>query len=119
MMKKRTAIVGTRTFNDYEKFCQFLKTQEVGDTIVTGDAKGTDAMARLYAAQTNRNLYTYRADWRVHGLKAGPLRNQMIVDNADELIAFWDGRSKGTKNSISLASQKSIPVHVYFVEASL
>jgi len=42
-------------------------------------------------------------DWDLHGKSAGMIRNAEIVKQADEVVAFWDGSSKGTKNTIDRA----------------
>ena len=43
---------------------------------------------------------------------AGPLRNEKMARVADALIAFWDGKSRGTKNMIDLANMKGISVRI-------
>ncbi len=49
------------------------------------------------------------ADWNKYGKSAGFRRNIDIVDNSDCVIAFWDGNSKGTLNSVTTAINKGIP----------
>lgn len=106
-------IVGARTFNNMLIF--YLETMDYivkENTIITGDATGTDAMARSYCKANNIPIKVYSADWETYGKKAGPFRNQHIINDSDILIAFWDGKSPGTKNSIALANKKGIPVKV-------
>jgi hypothetical protein len=52
------------------------------------------------------------ADWAKYGPAAGPIRNKEIIDACDVVIAFWDGKSKGTANSIKLAKCKCSPLHI-------
>ena len=68
-------------------------------------------MAERYARERRFGLEVYPADWRL-GPKAGPLRNQKMVDVADFAVAFFDG-GPGTRSLITLAKQKGIPVRVY------
>ena len=50
-------------------------------------------------------LTIYPADWLNLGKRAGYVRNTDIVKNSDMIIAFWDGKSKGTKHTIGLAQK--------------
>lgn len=77
-------------------------------TIVTGNAAGVDAQAIAWAVATGVPNEGHPADWSL-GKKAGPLRNaRMAALGADLLVAFDGG--KGTRNMVSQASQKKIPV---------
>jgi hypothetical protein len=42
----------------------------------------------------------YAADWNKYGRGTGPIRNKLIVEHSDAMIAFWDGISDGTHSSI-------------------
>lgn len=53
--------------------------------------------------------------WDLHGKSAGFKRNVHIIDDSDEVIAFWDGKSRGTRHSINLAKTAKKPVHVYWI----
>ena len=46
----------------------------------------------------------------MYGKSAGFKRNDQIVYNSDCIIAFWDGKSKGTLNTVSTAINKGLPV---------
>lgn len=70
--------------------------------IVSGGAKGVDSFAEAWAKLHLIPVKIFKPDWSA-GKKAGALRNRQIVDYCDELIAFWDGQSKGTKISIEMA----------------
>jgi hypothetical protein len=52
------------------------------------------------------------AQWDTYGRSAGYRRNEAMADAADSLIAFWDGRSKGTKHMIELARHLNLEVTV-------
>jgi hypothetical protein len=55
----------------------------------------------------------FKADWDKHGKAAGPIRNQQMAQEADGLIAFWDGKSRGTKDMIQKALNYGLETHVY------
>jgi hypothetical protein len=101
----KLAIVGSRTFDDYEMAKAALKDLVITE-IVSGGAKGADALAERYAKENNIPVKIFKPDWAKYGRGAGPVRNKLIVEYADKVIAFWDGASKGTKSSIDFATAK-------------
>ena len=54
----------------------------------------------------------YPADWDTYGKSAGYRRNQLMADNADALVAFWDGQSRGTGHMINLAKERNLKVRI-------
>lgn len=84
--------------------------------IVSGGARGADAMAESYAKAHGFPCTVYPADWEKHGRKAGFLRNRQIVDHADMVLALWDGESKGTGMTIDLAKRKGVPLVIVYPE---
>lgn len=58
-------------------------------------------------------LKLYPADWKKYGSSAGYIRNDEMAKYADCLIAFWDGKSKGTKHMIDLAVKRKIKVKLF------
>lgn len=101
----KLAIVGSRTFNDYEMVKEALKDLAITE-IVSGGAKGADTLAEKYAAENSIPVKVFKPEWGKYGRGAGPKRNKQIVDYADKVIAFWDGESRGTKSSIDLATEQ-------------
>lgn len=102
------AIVGTRTFTDYNIFKQNLPDDI--DIIISGGATGTDQLAERYAKEKAIPIIIHKPQWNTYGKAAGPIRNKLIVDDADAVIAFWDYQSKGTKSSIDIANQLNKPI---------
>lgn len=80
--------------------------------VIVGKCKGVDIVAEEWARSKGLEVLEYPADWKQHGKAAGPIRNQQMVDVADMLIAVWDGKSRGTADTIRRAKKKGIPVHV-------
>ena len=105
------AIIGSRSFFDYEKLKDVLKNYLI-TKIVSGGAKGADSLAKQYALEHNIPIIEFLPDWDKFGKSAGPIRNQKIVNEAEFIIAFWDGKSKGTKQVIEYVKKKDKNVRV-------
>jgi len=80
--------------------------------IVSGTARGADALGEIYASERGYAIRRFPADWERYGRAAGHKRNAEMADNADALISFWDGKSRGTKNMIETATKKGLLVRV-------
>jgi hypothetical protein len=97
-------IAGGRDFTDWEYFNAYMNFTIPPwikiDEIVSGGAKGADALGEQFAQLNNIPLKVIPADWDRHGRKAGPIRNAEMGIYADGLVAFWDGKSTGTKHMI-------------------
>lgn len=98
----KLAVVGSRTFNEYPLLCEHLAEYEDLTHIVSGGARGADSLAQRYAEEKGLNMTVHLPDWDKYGKSAGFRRNQYIVDEADAVIAFWDGNSVGTKHTIDI-----------------
>lgn len=109
----RVIIAGGRDIHDYNLIIEAIEECQFPiATVVSGGAKGVDALGEKYAIETNKTLHIYEADWEKHGRAAGPIRNRKMAENADALIAIWDGKSKGTKNMIETATKLGLLVYV-------
>ena len=85
--------------------------------VISGGAKGADSLARKAALimQPEGVKYTeFPALWQTHGKAAGFIRNQQIVDACDVVLAFWDGKSRGTNHTIKLAKQAKKPTFIVY-----
>lgn len=111
------AIVGSRYYTNYEMIESTLdKLNLAPSCIVSGGAPGVDTLAERYARMKGIPFKVYTADWKRFGNKAGPMRNTLIVNDADVLVAFPTKESKGTMDTITKARRKGIPIHIYYVE---
>ena len=81
---------------------------EVELEIVSGTARGVDQLGERYALERGLKLKKFPANWDKYGRKAGYLRNKEMAEYARILIAFWDGKSKGTKHMIDLAQKYGV-----------
>lgn len=111
----RTIIAGTRTATYRQTFdaintCPWLDKVTV---VLSGMTAGADTHGVAEARRHGFTVEEYPANWRRHGNAAGPIRNQQMADNADALIAAWDGQSRGTADMIRRARAKGLKVHVY------
>lgn len=117
----KTIIAGSRDFVDYEvlKAAIFSCPWEI-TTVVSGKARGADTLGEQYAKEHNIHIAEYPADWTKNGRAAGYIRNKEMSDNAEALIAFWDGTSRGTKNMIDTAKKAGHKVMIYnFVNGNM
>jgi predicted Rossmann fold nucleotide-binding protein DprA/Smf involved in DNA uptake len=119
-------VVGSRSFSDY----QFLKerlyillfgpdsprTQELDEVkIISGGADGADSLAIQYAKESSLDWEEFLPEKdKYPGNSCYAIRNQKIVDSSDIIIAFWDGKSPGTRMTINMAKKQNKPVHIYW-----
>lgn len=108
----RIAIVGSREYPDWNQVREYVESLPYLATVISGGARGVDRMAAETARRRGMNVVEYPADWERYGKSAGYRRNQTIVDNADRIVAFWDGKSPGTKHTIDIAERAGKPVEV-------
>ena len=76
-----------------------------GDEIVSGGASGVDSCAAEYAKNNGLKLTVFLPQYDRYGRAAPIVRNKKIVDYADKIVAFWDGKSKGTLSVIKYAEK--------------
>jgi hypothetical protein len=81
--------------------------------IVSGGAYGVDFCGEVYANKHKLPLTIFKAQWDLHGKRAGFLRNEEMANYADALIAVWDGESRGTKHMIDSMKKRNKLVFVY------
>lgn len=108
----KVAVVGSRT----------LKIDNIGNyipknttEIVSGGAKGVDTCAREYSIQNNIKLTEFLPDYKKYGRIAPLKRNLQIIAYADLVLAFWDGKSRGTAFVIDNCRKSGVPVEVCII----
>jgi hypothetical protein len=125
----KLAIIGSRSFQDYDLLCQTMDKwfyEPRGGTscpmwlynvreIVSGGAAGADSLGARWAREQGIKLTEFKPDWEKHGRRAGFIRNEDIVAASDVVLSFWDGVSRGTANSLSIAKRLKKPtIIIYF-----
>lgn len=114
----RLIVAGSRNFNNYELLkqkCDSLLSQKRlthSIVIISGTARGADRLGERYAAERGYRIERFPADWDRNGIAAGPIRNTKMAAHADALVAFWDGKSRGTKDMIEKAKERNLPVRI-------
>ena len=107
----KVAIIGSRGIcvDDLEKYVRKDCTE-----IVSGGAKGVDTSAANYAREHGLKLTEFLPEYARYGRGAPLKRNLQIIEYADEVLAFWDGASRGTKHVIDQCKRlgKKVTVHI-------
>ena len=112
-------VCGSRTFTNYCKLCAALDVflQQFPNEqicIVSGCARGADALAIQYAEERNLHLLRFPANWKRYGRSAGMVRNGQMLNVADACFAFHDGESRGTAQMLRISRKKNIRTEVYY-----
>ena len=106
----RVAIIGSRSLavTNLEEYIPADVTE-----IVSGGARGIDTSARQYAKAHGIKLTEYLPEYELYGRAAPIRRNVTIISNADLVLAFWDGKSRGTAFVIEECKKRKIPCKVF------
>ena len=109
----KIAVIGSRQVTNITWFimCDTLNEYRPG-FIITGGAAGVDSLAENYAAMWGIETLIFYPDYNRYGKAATHIRNRKIVDEADLVIAFYDGESRGTKSVIEYAHKKNREIRV-------
>lgn len=121
-------IAGSRDITDFklahEQFVKYMDRRfphtpsycDLPIEVVSGGAKGVDILGENLGHLYYFNVKKFPADWDTHGKSAGYRRNLQMGEYADELLAIWDGESKGTKHMIDIMVKLGKPVSVVRIE---
>ena len=83
-------------------------------SVISGKAHGADTYGEKYAEAHGIDVIKFPAEWDIYGLSAGPRRNKEMAENADALIAVWDGSSRGTKSMLQYAQHYELRTMIYY-----
>lgn len=106
----RIAIVGSRNLSVTD-FLRYLPDDV--DEIISGGARGVDAAVREFAMQQRIPLREFLTDYQRYGRAAPLKRNELIVSHSDLVLAFWDGKSKGTQHVIRCCRERGVACRVH------
>jgi len=108
----KIAVVGSRSIvvADMDRYVSDC------DEIVSGGAVGVDSCAAEYAKKQGIKLTVFLPQYERYGRAAPIVRNKEIVDYADKIVAFWNGRSKGTLSLIKYAKNAGKPCEIIICE---
>lgn len=110
-------VAGGRDFKDYNLLRQKLNDllKDINDVvIISGKANGADSLGEQYGRENNIAIKEFPAKWDLYGKSAGYMRNEEMAKIGDMLIAFWDGKSKGTKHMIDLAKKYNLKTEIIY-----
>lgn len=131
MKELRIIVAGSRDFKDYnflkDKLMRLLETLDETSLVdnpsqvkfISGTAKGADVLGEQFAYTYGYEVKRFPAEWNLYGKSAGYIRNEQMAKYAVSegcygiLIAFWDGKSKGTKHMVDLAKKYGLKIKVF------
>ena len=109
----KVIVAGSRNYTNYivlaKKLDQLLKNKKA--IILSGGARGADELGERYAKERGLHLIRKPANWK-YGKHAGKIRNAEMAEEADALVAFWDGKSPGTQHMIETAKRRGLAVRI-------
>lgn len=109
----KIAVIGSRNLiiNNLGDYLSINVTE-----IISGGAKGIDSCAKKYALEKGIKLTEFYPEYQKYGKGAPLRRNLQIIDYADIVLAFWDGKSRGTKFVIEQCRKKGKTVRVFLLK---
>lgn len=109
----KVAVIGSRglSVTDLGRYLPENTTE-----IVSGGAKGVDTSAKEYAKSNGIKLTEFLPEYTRFGRSAPLKRNITIIEYADIVLAFWDGKSRGTKFVIDNCRKLGVEVRVYIMD---
>lgn len=113
----RIIIAGGRDFDYFDELVNkvdyLISKLDINNIeIISGGANGADKLGERYAVLRKLKLSIFPADWDKYGKGAGYRRNTEMAEYANSLIAFWDGKSRGTMHMINIAKKKGLQVKI-------
>lgn len=132
----KLAIIGSRTFDNYDLLKStiikyfFNSNGFTFNQIISGGAPGADSLGVEYAKERGIDWQEYKAEWcnldlspcrikldkngKKYNVLAGFNRNNDIIKESDLILAFWDGKSTGTKDSLTKAKEAKKPTFIIY-----
>jgi YspA, cpYpsA-related SLOG family len=112
-------VTGGRNYADRDRVFQVLDKIHASSPItliVQGGATGADRHAFVWASLQSVNYETFHAQWGTEGKKAGPLRNQRMVDyvhklEGDKIVVAFPG-GPGTDDCVRRAKRVLVVVEI-------
>jgi hypothetical protein len=105
----KVLVTGDRNWTNYERIYSILSqlAATYGKyTVIAGECKGVDLLAKGIAQQLGLNYIGYPANWELYGKSAGPLRNKQMLEQKPHIILAFHNNidsSRGTKHMLNIA----------------
>lgn len=111
-------VAGSSSFRNYELLkekCDYylsgkMKTNNV--VILSGTSNNTKEMITRYCVENGIVSEQFEADWHIYGKDAHRICSAKMIEKANAVIAFWDGRSTYTKMLVDMAKEIHIKTAV-------
>jgi predicted Rossmann fold nucleotide-binding protein DprA/Smf involved in DNA uptake len=117
----KVGIIGSRKFINFslleDTLIKWQIDQGAISCIISGGADGTDKLSERFAEKYNVKKEIFLPNFSSKLYKAQPYleRNKKIVSESDCIIAFWDGKSKGTKHTLKEAKKQQKKVFLILI----
>lgn len=109
----KVLVCGSRDWGNSLAIDSVISSMPKGTVVITGGARGADRWAHEAAQEAGLATMVFKADWTQYGRAAGYRRNiEMLDEQPDLVVAFWDGLSRGTAHTIREARKRGIQVSV-------
>lgn len=109
----KIAIVGSRNYPRLSDVNEAVKLLPKDCIVLSGGARGVDNEAERCATRRGLEVVIYRPKYAEHGRMAPLIRNDIIAKECDEMIAFWDGKSRGTLHVMNRAKALGKTVRLF------
>lgn len=110
----RILVAGSRTIVNYGLVYWVMDNSGFGfKSVISGGADGVDKLGERVAASQGIPVVQYLPDWKTHGKGAGVIRNTEMVNVCDAAIIIWDGRSRGTQDTLMKCIAMGRPTLLY------
>lgn len=110
-------VAGSREFDDYDLLrskLDFFLSNKTDIRVVCGEAEGADQLGKQYAEANGYEVLSYPDQSSIYGAFAKYKRNREMARVADALVAFWDGKSKGTAQLIQVMKEAGKPIRIVY-----
>lgn len=113
--KPIVCICGSRSIKDLN-LDFYLDPKDYGE-VVCGGANGVDTIAEKWAKKNGIEFAAFLPQYEIYGSKYAPLkRDEDLIAYSDIVVAFWDGKSNGTKYTIDYAAKLGVPVYLHLIQ---
>ena len=125
MSMLKYGIIGSRNFTDKEFFIckvnEVIAIEGIPNQVISGGAVGADALAEEWAIENAIEFQVFKPQHKdfpksIRRFAAPHARNTLIAEHSDVIIAFWDGQSTGTKDTVDKAIALSKKVYIFIIK---
>ncbi len=109
----KVLVCGDRNWVNREliRLCLTKLRDQGYDTVIEGEARGADTIAREEAERLGMAVEKEFAQWDKYGKSAGPIRNRVMLDKKPDLVLAFHhdiSKSKGTADTAREARKRGI-----------